>query len=339
MKTQLLAAALCSLSLLANLARAQDADQVVIQYDCIPNYANWGGVTAEYLKESGVKVPPDMKGSSAAMAALEAEQANPQADLAYYSGAIGYQATVKGLHQPYKPAGFDKIPDGLKDPEGKWWTVHTASIAILVNTSALKGAPVPKSFEDLLKPAYKGMVAYDDPTWGGTGYTFVYGINAVLGGGPDLGKGFDYLKKLDANVLSYPRENIYNDLLRGEIPIWINADGNGLKAKYVDHAPIETVIASEGTVAMPLVVGMVKNDPHPAATKKYLDWLLTDNAQKLFAEAFFRPVMKVDLGPKLSGQFLPDTDYTKTVVLPLSEMAAQSNAVKERWTKEIRGSR
>ncbi len=339
MKTRLLAVALCSLSLFAHAARTQDADKFVVQYDCIPNYANWGGVTAEYLKETGVKVPPDMKGSSAAMAALEAEQANPQADLAYYSGAIGYQATVKGLHQGYKPAGFDKIPDGLKDPEGKWWTVHTASVAILVNTSALKGAPVPKSFEDLLKPAYKGMVAYDDPTWGGTGYTFVYGINAVLGGGPDLGKGFEYLKKLDANVLSYPRENIYNDLLRGEIPIWINADGNGLKAKYVDHAPIETIIAAEGTVAMPLVIGMVKNDPHPEATKKYLDWLLTDNAQKLFAEAFFRPVMKVDLGPKLSGQFLPDSAYAKTVVLPLSEMAAQSNAVKERWTKEIRGSR
>ena len=339
MKIRLLATALCSLALLANTVRAQDADKVVIQYDCIPNYANWGGVTAEYLKETGVKVPPDMKGSSAAMAALEAEQANPQADLAYYSGAIGYQATAKGLHQGYKPAGFDKIPDGLKDPEGKWWTVHTASIAILVNTSALKGTPVPKSFEDLLKPAYKGLVAYDDPTWGGTGYTFVYGINAVLGGQSDLNKGFDYLKKLDANVLSYPRENIYNDLLRGEIPIWINADGNGLKAKYVDHAPIETVIAAEGTVAMPLVVGMVKNDPHPAATKKYLDWLLTDDAQKLFAEAFFRPVMKVDLGPKLSQQFLPDSDYTKTVVLPLSEMAAQSNAVKERWTKEIRGGR
>ena len=339
MKTRLLAAALCSLPLLAHTVRAQDADKVVVQYDCIPNYANWGGVTAEYLKEAGVKVPPDMKGSSAAMAALEAEQANPQADLAYYSGAIGYQATVKGLHQGYKPAGFDKIPDGLKDPEGKWWTVHTASIAILVNTSALKGAPVPKSFEDLLKPAYKGLVSYDDPTWGGTGYTFVYGINAVLGGGADLNKGFDYLKKLDANVLSYPRENIYNDLLRGEIPIWINADGNGLKAKYVDHAPIETIIAAEGTVAMPLVIGMVKNDPHPEATKKYLDWLLTDNAQKLFAEAFFRPVMKVDLGPKLSGQFLPDSAYAKTVVLPLSEMAAQSNAVKERWTKEIRGNR
>ena len=49
--------------------------------------------------------------------------------------------------------------------------------------------------------------------------------------------------------------------------------------------------------------------------------------------------MKVDLGPELKKEFLPDAAYTKTVVLPLAEMAAQSAAVKERWTKEIRGNR
>jgi putative spermidine/putrescine transport system substrate-binding protein len=330
---------LLSLIALALTASAPAQEKVVIQYDCIPNYANWGGVTEAYHKATGVRVPPDMKGSSVAMAALEAEMANPQADLAYYSGAIGFQAALKGLHQPYKPTGFEKIPDSLKDPEGKWWTVHTGSIAILVNTTALKGKPVPKSFADLLKPDYKGMIAYDDPTWGGTGFTFVYGINAVLGGKPDMNAGFAYLKKLDANIISYPRENIYNDLLRGEIPIWINADGNGLKAKHVDKAPVETIIAEEGTVAMPLVVGMAKGAPHAPETKKYLDWLLTDDAQRLFAESFFRPVVKVTLGSELKDKFLPDEAYAKSVIIPLSEMADRAVAVKERWTKEIRSSR
>jgi putative spermidine/putrescine transport system substrate-binding protein len=318
---------------------AATPEKVVIQYDCIPNYANWGGVTEAYYKKTGVRVPPDMKGSSAAMAALEAEKANPQADLAYYSGAIGYQATLKGLHQPYKPVGFDKIPASLKDPEGKWWTVHTASIAILVNVTALKGKPVPHSFADLLKPDYKGMIAYDDPTWGGTGFTFVYGINAVLGGKSDMNAGFDYLKKLDANVINYPRENIYNDLLRGEIPIWINADGNGLKAKYVDKASVETIIAEEGTITMPLVIGMAKGAPHPKEAKKYMDWLLTDEAQRLFAQSYFRPVMKVKLDDALKRTFLPDEAYAKSVVIPLSEMADRADEVKGRWTKEVRGSR
>ncbi len=324
-------------AILATCVQAQE--KTVVQYDCIPNYANWGGVTAEYQKETGVRVPPDMKGSSAAMAAMEAEKANPQADCAYYSGAIGYQAAEKGLHQPYKPAGFEKIPDGLKDPKGLWWTVHTGYIAILVNKAALKGKPVPRSFADLLKPDYKGMVAYDDPTWGGTGFTFVYGINSVLGGGADLKAGFDYLKKLDANALNYPRENIYNDLLRGEVPIWINVDGNGLKAKYADGAPVETVIATEGTIVMPLVMGLAAGAPHPEEAKKYLDWTLGDTAQKIMAESFFRPVMKVTLSEKLKSEFLPDSEYLKVTVLPLSEMAARADAVKKRWMDEIRGSR
>lgn len=326
------------LLLIATLLSASGYAQnkVVIQYDCIPNYANWGGVTAEYTKETGVRIPPDMKGSSAAMAALEAEKANPQADCAYYSGAIGYQATEKGLHQAYKPKGFDKIPEALKDPEGRWWTVHTAYIGFIVNKSALKGKPVPRSFADLLKPEYKGMVVYDDPTILGTGFTYVYGMNAILKGGPDMNAGFDYLKKLDANILNYAKDTVYNDVLRGEIPIWINADGNGLKMKYVDKGDIEVVIPSEGTITMPLVMGMVKGAPHPETTKPYLDWVLSDTAQKIMAESFFRPVMKVPLSATLQSEFLPESAYGKAVVLPLQEMAAHADAVKARWVKEIK---
>ncbi len=327
-------ALLCTTTFFLTSTHAEE--RVVVQYDCIPNYANWGGVTAAYQKETGVRVPPDMKGSSAAMAALEAEKDHPQADCAYYSGAIGFQAASKGLHASYKPAGFVSIPDGLKDPDGRWFTVHTANIAILVNTQALGGKPVPRSFADLLKPDYQGMVAYDDPTWGGTGFTFVYGINAILGGGTDLNAGFAYLTKLDANVGQYPRENVYNALLRGEIPIWINADGNGLKAKYVDHAPVETVIAAEGTVVMPLVMGMVQGAPHAEECKRYLDWLLGPSAQKLMAESFFRPVMAVDLDPALAEKFPPASAVANAKVLSLGEMAGRADEVKARWLREVK---
>lgn len=313
-------------------------DKVVIQYDCIPNYANWGGVTAQYLKETGVRVPPDMKGSSATMVALEKEQANPQADVAYYNAAIGFQAAGKGLHQPYKPAGYDQIPAALKDPNGMWWAVHSAHVAIIVNTAALKGKPIPKSFADLLKPEYKGMIVYDDPTIHGTSFTFVYGINNILGGGPDQNKGFAYLKALDANVLNYARENSYNDVLRGEVPIWVNADGNGLKMKWTDKAPIEVIIPEEGTVVAPLVMALVKGAPHADEAKKYLDWCLGPSAQKTMAESYFRPIMNVDLGP-LAAQFPPASAYAKAIAPPLDVMAASADATKARWVKEIKGSR
>lgn len=320
----------------AKAATADTSGSVVIQYDCIPNYANWGGVTALYKKKTGVTVPPDPKGSSVAMAALEKEKDNPRADTAYYSGAIGVAAANAGLHTGYKPAGWEKIPDDLKDPNGLWFTVHTASIALIVNTQALGKLPVPKSWKDLLKPIYKGKIAYDDPTWGGTSYTFVYGINALMGGdAKNFKPGLDYLKKLDKNVASYPRDSIYNQVARGEIPIWINADGNGYKMKWVDKAPVEVVIPSEGSVSMPLVMGLVKGAPHEAQAKKYLDWLFTDEAQAEMATSFFRPVMPGALPADLKDKFLPDEAYAKVKNLPLGEMAAASEDLKKAWLDEI----
>jgi putative spermidine/putrescine transport system substrate-binding protein len=318
----------------AGVARA--ADELVIQYDCIPNYANWGGVTALYKKIAGVTVPPDPKGSSVAMAALEKERAAPRADCAYYSGAIGVAAAAKGLHQAYKPKGWEKIPEALKDKDGLWWTIHSGTIALIVNTKALGGAPIPRSWDDLLKPEYKGKVTYDDPTWGGTGFTFVYGINALKGGSArDFKPGLAWLAKLDANVTRYPRESIYNEVLRGEVAIWINADGNGYKMKWVDKGPIEVVIPRDGTVSMPLVMGMVKGAPHKEAAQRYFDWLLTNEAQAEFARSYFRPVVAGTLPAELRERFLPDAAYAGVRNLPLGEMAAASDALKQAWLAAI----
>ena len=315
-------------------------EKTVIQYDCIPNYANWGGVTALYKQKTGVTVPPDPKGSSVALAAIEKEKDNPIADTAYYSGAIGFAAAAKGLHQPYRPKGFDKIPAALKDPDGLWWTVHTGTIAFVVNTSALGGAAVPRSWADLLKPEYKGKIAYDDPTWGGTSYTLVYGVNTLFGGDEkNFRPGLDYLKKLDANVLSYPRESIYNGVLRGEIPIWINADGNGYKMKYADNGPVEVVIPREGAFSMPLVMGLVRGAPHAEEARKYLDWLLTPEAQAEFSRGFFRPVLAGSMPADVASKFLPSKDYERARNLDLAKMAGAADALKKAWLEEIRQSR
>jgi putative spermidine/putrescine transport system substrate-binding protein len=323
------------LSMVALTALSQE--KVVIQYDCIPNYANWGGVTALYKKKTGVTVPPDMKGSSVALAAIEKERANPQADTSYYSGAIGLQAAQKGLHQPYKPKGWEKIPADLKDPNGLWWTVHTGSIALIVNKTALGNKPIPQSWNDLLKPIYKGLIAYDDPTWGGTSYTFVYGINQLMGGSKtNFAPGLNYLKKLDANVLNYPRESVYNAVLSGEIPIWINADGNGYKMKYQDKGNVVIVIPKEGSFSMPLVMGMVKGAPHPVETKKYLDWLLTNEAQAEMARGYFRPVIAGSMPADIAKQFLPAADYKRVRNLSLADSAAAADALKKAWTAEVR---
>ena len=58
------------------------------------------------------------------LAQLVAEKNSPVADVAYYGVTFGIQAKKEGVTSPYKPANWNDIPAGLKDPDGHWFTIH-----------------------------------------------------------------------------------------------------------------------------------------------------------------------------------------------------------------------
>jgi putative spermidine/putrescine transport system substrate-binding protein len=99
------------------------------------------------------------------------------------------------------------------------------------------------------------------------------------------------------------------------------------------------VIPAEGAITMPLVMALVQGAPRPAEAKKYLDWLLAKEAQTLMAEAFFQPVMKVNLPAELQSKFPPPAAYAKAIVPSLADMASRADTIKKRWENEIEGAR
>lgn len=321
-------------------AKAAEGDKL-IQYDAQPNYANWGGITLNFKNEYGIEIPPDMKGSSATMAALVKERETTVADVAYYNAVIAAQAGVeKGVHEPYKPMGWEKIPDSCKDPEGKWFCVHQGVLVMIVNTDALKraNAPVPKCYKDLLDPVYKGLVAYDDPTVHGTAWEAIFSINVAMGGSvDDIKPGVEFLKKLDQNILRYSRDSSYNPTLRGEVAIWLNADGNGYKMKWEDGGPIEVVIPCEGTIASPLGMGLVKWAKRPQLAKAYLDWLLSPEAQGIWADSYWQPIISEYMTENAKKKMQPlhgSYDLVKNV----SILAKQPiiDPYKKAWLEEVK---
>src|SRR5262245_21459929 len=187
---------------LAALIGAQDAcaQPRAICYNCPPEWADWGSQLKAIQATLGIQVPADNKNSGQAIAALIAEKANPVADVTYLGGIAADPAKDAGVLTPYKPVGWDKIPADLKDPEGNWFTIHSGTLGLFVNTQALGKVPVPESWADLLKPEYKGLVGYLDPTSAAVGQLGVMAINLALGGTyENLDPAIKYFKDLAKN--------------------------------------------------------------------------------------------------------------------------------------------
>ena len=225
------------------LAGASAMAQTAICYNCPPEWADWASQLRAIKDKTGITVPPDNKNSGQTLAQLVAEKASPVADMAYYGVTFGIQAKKEGVTAAYKPVGWAEIPDGLKDPEGHWFTIHSGTLGFMVNVDALKGKPVPRSWADLLKPEYKGLVGYLDPASAFVGYVGAVAVNNARGGSMDnFGPAIEWFKALKKNEPIVPKQTSYARVLSGEIAILLDYDFNAYRAKYKDKANVEFVI-------------------------------------------------------------------------------------------------
>jgi putative spermidine/putrescine transport system substrate-binding protein len=321
---------------IAILATGSALAQNAICYNCPPEWADWGTQLKIIKEKTGVNVPGDNKNSGQSLAQLVAEKGSPVADMTYLGVTFGIQAKKEGVIAPYKVAHFDEIPAGLKDPEGYWFTIHSGTLGFMVNVDALKGKPIPKSWKDLTKPEYKGMVGYLDPASAFVGYVGAVAVNQALGGSLDnFDRAIAWFKDVKKNDPIVPKQTSYARVLSGEIPILLDYDFNAYRGKYKDKANIAFVIPAEGTVMVPYVMSMVKNGPNAANAKKVLDFVMSNEGQAVWANAYLRPVRASAISAQAKARFLPDADYARAKPVDFGKMADVQKAFGERYLKEV----
>ena len=311
--------------------------QTVICYNCPPEWADWASQLKSIKEATGITVPHDNKNSGQSLSQLIAEKARPVADIVYLGVTFGITARKEGVVAPYKPAFWNDIPEGLKDPEGHWFTIHSGTLGLFVNVDALAGKPVPKGWKDLLKPEYKGMVGYLDPTSAFVGYVGAVAVNLALGGSLDnFTPAVNYFKELQKNAPIVPKQTSYARVVSGEIPILFDYDFNTYRAKYKDKVNAAFVIPVEGAVIVPYVMSLVKNGPNPAGAKKVLDHLMSDKGQAVWANAFLRPVRAKAMSREAQDKFLPATEYARAKAIDYGKMADVQAAFSKRYQDEVR---
>ena len=314
-------------------------DGMVVSFDTGPTWANWGNQFKAFQKRyPGVELVYNDLGSGATVVALDKTRRRPQADTAYYFAASAIDAKAKGVVEGFKPVNFDRLPKAYQDENGDWFIVHQLVVAFLVNKKLVK--EVPASWADLLKPEYKNSIVYLDPRSTGQGQVLTLGAAYGNGGNEDNPlPGVEYLAKLHkaGNILRTEGTTPYAKFIKGEIPIWIAYEGDGLKAKLLDGMGDDcvVVIPKEASVAAPYAMSLVKGGPNPNAGKLWLNWIMSDAGQAVFVDGFVRPSVPGIKIPDNMRAYMPDAPQVKP--LDIVRSSKSKPIIDENWTKLVLG--
>lgn len=326
-----------ALTMLASVVAIPAYAEEAVCYNCPPQWANWSSMLKAIDEHLDIQMPHDNKNSGQALSQLLAERGSPVADVVYLGVTGGITAGREGVVEPYKPALFDEIPEGMKDPEGNWFSVHYGTIGLFVNVDALGGAEVPKCFADLKKPEYRGMVGYLDPSSAFVGYAGAVAVNHALGGDlTNFDPAINYFKELAANNPIVPKQTAYARVVSGEVPILFDYDFNAYRAKYEEGGAFEFVLPCEGSIRVPYVMSLVKGAPHPETAKKVLDFVLSDEGQAIWAKAYLQPARPIKLPEEMAGKLLPASEYERAAHVDYADLEKAQAGFGERYLNEVK---
>ncbi|MEL6481592.1 MAG: ABC transporter substrate-binding protein, partial [Pseudomonadota bacterium] len=97
----------------------------------------------------------------------------------------------------------------------------------------------------------------------------------------------------------------------------------------------EFVLPCEGSVVVPYVMSKVANSPNPELAEKMLDFIMSDQGQAIWTNAYLRPARPIDLPEEVSSRFLPASDYERATPVDYAKMEAVQAGFGERYLAEV----
>ena len=236
--------------------------------------------------------------------ASEAKAGKYLFDVAHGTGEIFLPLMELGLLAPYNSAERRMIPDDLKDSKHFWTSVYVNSIVLGYGTKQVKREMLPRTYEELLAPRWKGRKISIDDSY----TTFLQGLISVWG----KDKAVAYLKRLAEQEPVIMRGSTVRVQLTaaGEFPLVIayaNIVQNlAERGAPVDWTPLEPAIISVNTVMLSAKAA------HPNAGKLLVDFTLSKEGQEKLWD-FQRIPSRSDVEPRPARLF---RGYKRYVVHP-----------------------
>ena len=231
---------------------------------------------------------------------------------------------------PYKAKGVEKLDKRFAHSKDLYAGIDMYIAAFCVNKKVLeeKGLPMPKGWNDLLNPKFKGLIAMPNPAASGTGFLQVASLLQMYGAKEGKEDGWEFLKKLDKNMGEYIKSGSRpaKNTAQGEFAVGCSFDfvvGELKKQGF----PVEFVFPVEGAGYEVEANALLKGAKNPKAARKFLDWAISENAMKAYSQ--------FKLGVTLPGiptrPDMPKLSEIKLYPMDFAWQAKNYEAILKKW--------
>lgn len=236
-----------------------------------------------FEKKTGVKVDIFQATTGKVMARLEAEQANPQADiLISASWDTAEDLHTRGWLLPYQSENADKVPAELKSAD--YVAQGISALGIVWNTKS--GTPEPKEWQDLTTDAFKDKVTTPDPALSGASLDLLIGLQNGMGD-----KAWTLFHELKKNgmVVSGPNAQAVTPVMQGAKAAVFGAVDYVSYGNIHQGESLKVIFPASGTVIAPRPMMILKSTQHADDAKAFVDYVLSPEGQSMVADAWLMP--------------------------------------------------
>ncbi|MFA6977094.1 MAG: ABC transporter substrate-binding protein, partial [Mesotoga sp.] len=261
--------------------------------------ANARKILNAFVQDTGIEVDFVFLSSGPALARIEAESSNPQADVWFGAPLENHIiAKERGLTQAYKTLSVYGVSPEFYDVDGYYHPIYMNPLGIGVNTSVLEQikASLPESWEDLLASEYSRMIQYPNPQSSGTAYSLITGLLKIYGEDGAL----EYLKNLAPNIQTYTQSGTGPSKAVGPGQVALGIQFTPAFFQFMEQGyPVSVVFPKEGVPYEVASVSILKGAKNLEDAQKLIDWVVSKAGQQQVVDqkTYFYPIRPdVDFG-------------------------------------------
>src|SRR3954463_12344046 len=200
---------------------------------------------------------------------------------------VGELAVGANLAQPYYTPAIEVYPSQYRDPAGMWTPTRLSYYSIAYSSRLVPPNKVPKSYDDLLDPQWKGKLAWRIGSASGTP---LFITNLRLACGEEKAKGyFEKLKEQKiVNFGAGSARTLVDRVIAGEYAIALNIFAHHPLISKAKGAPVNSQLL-DPTASTAATMGVVKGAKHPYAAMLLIDFILSKDGQEILSSAKFSP--------------------------------------------------